>query len=301
MVDFDDDVRLDPGQVEDRRGRGGRLPGGRVAIGGGGGGILVLLIALLLGSGVLGGGGGLGGLGALDGELTGGTAPAGTDLAEACRTGADADRREDCRIIAFVNSIQTHWRSDFARRGERYAPADTVFFSGQVTTGCGAAGSEVGPFYCPPDRRVYIDLGFFRELQDRFGARGGPFAQAYVLAHEYGHHVQNLTGVLDRAGGGGTGPESAAVRTELQADCLAGVWAANAVRTGFVTGLSGTDVAEALDAAAAVGDDRIQERVTGQVIPEGWTHGSSASRQRWFTTGLRAGSPSACDTFRGPV
>jgi predicted metalloprotease len=308
MVDFDDDARLDTSQVEDRRGARGRrggglggLPMGRV--GGGGLGLVVLLVAVLLGANVLGGGGGgLGDLAALQ-DRTAGTA-AGTSAAtlRECRTGADADAREDCRVLAFINSVQSYWSGEFRSRGLRYTPATTVFYSGTTDSPCGTASAAVGPFYCPADRRVYVDLGFFAQLQEDFGASGGPFAQGYVLAHEYGHHVQELTGVLDRVTRDRrTGPQSAAVRAELQADCYAGVWAGNATAgtDPLVRNLSAQDVAEALDAAAAVGDDRIQQATQGRVTPENWTHGSAERRQAWFTRGLQGRDPGVCDTFSG--
>jgi uncharacterized protein len=286
-------ARLDTSQVEDVRGRRGGVP---IAVGGGGLGLAGIVVYLLLS--VLGGGEG-GALDDLADQTAGGnlrSAPQSEALAD-CRTGADANAEEDCRIVGYVNSIQRYWNGEL----KRYRLAPTTFFEEQIATGCGGASSEVGPFYCPRDEHVYIDLGFFDDLSSRLGARGGPFAQAYVLAHEYGHHVQNLVGTLERAGGDRQGPESAAVRTELQADCYAGVWAANAVETGFLTQPTEADVADALDAAAAVGDDRIQSRTQGQVTPESWTHGSSAQRQRWFRRGYESGEPRRCDTFRGEL
>jgi predicted metalloprotease len=283
-VRFRRGARLDTGQIEDQRG----LPGGRgVAIGGGGGAILVVIVLALLGVDINGG---------TDSLSLGTGAPSQApdeELSQACRTGSDANQREDCRIVGVVNSVQAYW-GDAVRN---YREAPTRFFTGQVSTGCGVASSAVGPFYCPSDETVFIDLGFYDDLRTQFGARGGPFAEAYVIAHEYGHHVQHLLGTDTRVGDDRQGERSGSVRLELQADCYAGVWAANAVDTGFIEDLTRQDIADGLDAAAAVGDDRIQRRATGRVDKETWTHGSAESRQRWFDTGYREGDPNACDTF----
>jgi uncharacterized protein len=289
-------ARLDPGQVTDVRGR--RMGTGGLAVGGGGLGLAALVIYLLIA--FLGGGEGLGQLAPLDEQVVGqGDTP--SEVSRECQTGQDANERQDCRIVGVVNSTQSFWDGVFERSDRQYRYADTVFFTDQVQTRCGFASSQVGPFYCPLDQQVYIDLGFFDELQSRFGAGGGPFAQAYVIAHEYGHHVQNQLGVLDRIGNDRQGPESRAVRAELQADCYAGVWAANAVETGVIEELTQADINEGLDAASAIGDDRIQEQTQGQVNPESWTHGSSEQRRRWFSRGYEEGRPAVCDTFTGSI
>jgi predicted metalloprotease len=288
-------ARLDPSQVTDVRGR--RVGRGGLALGGGGLGLAGLVIYLLFA--LLSGGEGLGQLAPLEDQQVGrGDTPG--EVSEECRTGEDANERQDCRIVGVVNSVQAFWNTVFQRSGRQYPYADTVFFTGEVQTECGFASSQVGPFYCPRDQQVYIDLGFFDELESRFGA-GGDFAEAYVIAHEYGHHVQNQLGVLERIGSDRQGPESRAVRAELQADCFAGTWAANAVETGLIEELTQADINEGLNAASAIGDDRIQEQTQGQVNPETWTHGSSEQRRRWFSRGYEEGRPAVCDTFTGSI
>jgi predicted metalloprotease len=282
---FDPNARLDPGQITDRRGMVGR---GGMALGGGGLGIAVLIVYLLLG----GNPNDLGSVLTDPGALTG---PGGTALATDCKTGQDANTRDDCRILGYVNSVQAYWSDEFSNAGETYVPVDTVLFTDATSTGCGEATADTGPFYCPTDQLVYLDLGFYDELRTRLGATGGSLAEGYVIAHEYGHHVQDLLGELD-VGGGSTGAHGGSVRTELQADCYAGVWTDHATSTGFLESISNAQIADALDAAAAVGDDRIQQETSGQVNPETWTHGSSTQRQAWFTTGYRIGDPAACDT-----
>jgi predicted metalloprotease len=296
-VRFRRNAPLDPGQITDVRGRGGFGPGG-LALGGGGLGGIALVIYVLVA--LLGGNDSLGQLGPLDNQQVGqGDTP--SEISSACRTGQDANEREDCRIVAVVNSVQKFWGGVLQRSGRQYQNVDTVFFTGHVQTGCGLADSQVGPFYCPADRLVYIDLGFFDDLQSRFGVGSAPFVQAYVIAHEYGHHVQDQLGVLKQIGNDRQGPESRAVRSELQADCYAGVWAAHAVETGLIEQLTQADINDGLDAAAAIGDDRIQEQTQGQVNKETWTHGSSEQRRRWFSRGYENGKPAACDTFSGAV
>jgi predicted metalloprotease len=297
-VRFRKGARLDPSQVEDRRGAGGMsLPGGGIAVGGGGLGVAGLVIYLLVT--LLTNGGGISGpLSNLDDRSIGTQSP--NAVSPDCRSAVDANAREDCRIVGYVNSIQDYWTGQFRANSRNYTISKTVFFDGSTQSGCGTATTDVGPFYCPVDRKVYIDLGFFDELRSRFGATGGPFAQAYVLAHEYGHHVQDLLGGLG-GGSGETGARGRSVRTELQADCLAGVWANHAVETGYLVDVTQADVADGLDAAAAVGDDRIQQQTQGRIDPDTWTHGAASQRQHWFTVGYRSGRPGACDTFGAPL
>ena len=286
-MEFEDGAQLDSSQVSDRRGLGG---GRGLVFGGGGLGIVGLIITLLLGGNPLSSG---------SADPSSQQPATSSDLAARCRTGADANRDQDCRIVGIANSVQAYWTSAFRAAGKRYTDVDTVLFTGQTSTGCGAASSDTGPFYCPADKQVYLDLGFFDDLKTKFGATGGTFAQAYVIAHEYGHHVQDLLGRT--TGGSVQGATSGSVRLELQADCYAGTWAEHAVQTGFVKPLTKADVNDGLDAASAVGDDRIQKEFQGTVRPDVWTHGSSAQRQRWFTTGYRSGDPAACDTFSGSI
>ncbi|WP_219468010.1 KPN_02809 family neutral zinc metallopeptidase [Nonomuraea rhizosphaerae] len=276
-MDFRDDVNLDSSQVEDVGGSGGGggggggFPGGMVVGGGGIVTLIVLVIVFVVNN--LGGGGG---------EQQPAVQRSPSDLSQQCRTGKDADQTEKCRVVGVVNSIQDYWKSE----ASDYRVAKTVLYSGSVRTACGAADSAVGPFYCPGDQRVYLDLSFFDQLQSQFGAKGGPFAQAYVIAHEYGHHVQNLLGALK---------EGNSVGTELQADCYAGVWAKHAVDTGFYEKpFTDAEIAEALDAAAAVGDDRIQQRTQGRVDPDSFTHGSSKQRVAALTRGYQTGDPAKC-------
>jgi predicted metalloprotease len=287
---FNDKSRLDTSQVQDRRGRGA---GTTMAVGGGGLGLVILLVALLLGvnpadlTNIIGQGI----------SPTSGNSSEINNLKADCQTGADANTRQDCRIVGYVNSIQAFWTSEFASQGSAYTSAKTVLFTGSTEGACGSATASTGPFYCPGDQMVYLDLAFFDELQSRFGAQGGPFAEAYVLAHEYGHHVQNLMGVLDNKGNSNaTGPQSASVQIELQADCLAGVWAYHATETGYLTQVTDIEIAQSLDAAASVGDDRIQSQTQGYISPESWTHGSSDQRQNALKDGLQSGDLASCET-----
>jgi predicted metalloprotease len=319
-MEFDQNAQLDTSQIDDQRGSGGGTSGGgmfgsgggRVAAGGGGLGIIGLILALIFGGGNIFGGKGGVPVPQFPSSASASTVAATQDpaadgsLAQTCRSGADANTRVDCEIVGVVNSVQNYWNDEFTRSNLQYSLSKTRFFTDNTDTGCGPASKDVGPFYCPADKMVYIDLGFFDELQSKFGAKGGPFAQAYVIAHEYGHHVQDLLGTSAAVekSGDRQGPKSGSVRLELQADCYAGVWTNHATTepqagTGrpLITNLTDADVAEGLDAAAAVGDDRIQKEFQGKVTPESWTHGSSQQRQNWFSVGYKSGNADMCDTF----
>ncbi|MGE2716524.1 KPN_02809 family neutral zinc metallopeptidase [Mycolicibacterium litorale] len=272
---------------------GGRGGGRGIAVGGGVGGLLIVVIALFLGvdPGTV--------LPQQQQIGTEGVETPGFDLSQ-CKTGADANEFVQCRVVATGNSLDAVW----SQLKPDYTRPQVEIFTGSVNTGCGPATSEVGPFYCPADQTAYFDTDFFDVLRDQFGSSGGPFAQEYVVAHEFGHHVQQLEGGLVRAQQDPEGATGGGVRTELQADCYAGVWAHYAAVTKqestgvpFLEPLTDKDIADALSAASAVGDDRIQEAATGRVNPESWTHGSSEQRQKWFTVGYQTGDPTKCDTF----
>ncbi len=294
---FDDSDRADGGQVEDRRG----FPTGRV---GGGLGVVgvIVVVAFKLLTGDTHGAAEV----VLDNTLgQGPTAPEGPAVPQAPITGTCkgvTSETDPAKFIVCVEtSVQTFWASALPRLSKSYHPSKLVLFTEQTESGCGPASAATGPFYCPADEKVYLDLGFFAELQKRFHAKGGDFAEAYVVAHEYGHHVQDILGTeakmrqLQRQNP--QARNALSVKLELQADCFAGVWGHSAYEKGKV---SSTEIADALDAAAAVGDDRIQKEMRGRVTPETFTHGSAAMRQKWFNVGMESGDPSACDTFSEP-
>lgn len=298
------EIRSDNVSAAGRGGGGGFSPrgggmggGGGLKLGGGAGCVLlvIVLIYALMGGNPM--------------ELLGGgtgqqpTAQQGSAL-DQCQTGADANERDDCLVQATIESADSLWSQLAPAAGIRFAEPQGRVFNGQVQTGCGAATADVGPFYCPADSTIYVDVSFFEELSSRFGSDGGQLAKAYVVAHEYGHHIQYLTGVMSQADRSQTGPQSDGVRLELQADCYAGVWAHHAANTVDDEGntmmepLTDQDIESALSAASAVGDDHIQGDVAGgQVQPETWTHGSSEQRRAWFTTGYEQGTVQSCDTF----
>lgn len=297
LVTFNEGGQFEGGRVRKGRGRRGAVVGGGI------GALVVALLAVFLGGGDLG-------------QLTGALGSAvqqgaGEPVGEGQEqyiddcTAQEANTGRECRLSATVQSLDAYWGRVLPEQaGVRYTLPPVESFSGSTTTGCGAASSATGPFYCPPDRTVYVDLSFFDQLSSRFGAEGGPLAEMYVVAHEVGHHVEQLSGAMDAADRGGSGPESDSVRIELMADCLAGMWAGSAATevdpdTGvtFLDPISQAQLRQALDAAAAVGDDHIQQQATGRISPEGFTHGTSDQRVRWFTVGYEGGTMADCDAL----
>lgn len=285
-------VRYGGGTGGGRGGRGGRGKG--IAVGGGIGGIFMVILLMLFGpalgidpASVLQGGGNEGTGGMPQGEVA--------DRPE-CKTGADIEQDPDCRWPAYVTAIDGFWEQNV--QGYRKSP--TQLYSGTIQTGCGTANSRMGPFYCPGDETVYIDTEFMGQLLNQLGAEGGYAAEAYIVAHEYAHHVQHLTGTLQKGRQGAqSGPKSGIVRLELQADCYAGVWFYHTMRDqkSVISKVTEEDLNSILDAARAVGDDHIQQQSMGQVIQDDWTHGSSGQRQKWLHTGFQTGDPNACNTF----
>ncbi len=296
---------VDGSQVEDRRGGGGM----RIGAGAGGLGVVGLVAYMIINAFSSGraptaeelerlrqaaqqrGSSNDNGTGAATGSKT-------TPIVGSCE--GVTSKTDPAKFIACVETnIQSFWKESFDKRGKgQYVPSKLVLFTDSTTSGCGSASASTGPFYCPADKKVFLDLGFFRELETRFGAQGGDFAEAYVIAHEYGHHVQDLLGretkMREEAARHPSDQNALSVKLELQADCYAGVWGHGAYAKGTV---EKDEIAQALDAASAVGDDRIQKEMRGRVQPETFTHGSSAMRQKWFGVGMSTGDPSQCDTF----
>ncbi len=311
---FDAGDQANGSEIEDRRGGGFRFPGGGIGAGAGGLGIIGLIVVGLVRL--------------LGGDVVVGDAPpqgqpqqpspqqpspqqqpgpvgqaqphagqGGATLGGSC-AGVTSATDQGKFIACVETNVQAFWARTLSSGAAPYRIAKLVLFTDATRSGCGTASAQSGPFYCPPDEKVYLDLGFFEELHRRFHAKGGDFAEAYIVAHEYGHHVQKLLGIEERmrsAQRARPGDRNAlSVQLELQADCFAGVWGHSAYEKGKV---ASDEIAQALDAAASVGDDRIQKEARGRITPETFTHGSAADRQRWFGRGMNSGDPKECDTF----
>ena len=294
---FNPKADISGGRVTDVRGGGGGGRMGNIPIGGitgGGIGTTIVVIIIFVITQLASGGTGAGSGGPVEQ----------TDRYDECKTGADANESADCARKAVALSLDGYWTKVLPQQtGKQLQPTQIITFTGGTTTGCGSAGADVGPFYCPTDQTIYLDTTFFQEvLEDQLGGQGGDFVEPYVLAHEYGHHIQNLLGTMSRVRTQ-SGPTSDSVRLELQADCYAGMWTRGATGTTDQSGvqifasIDEGDISEALDAAKSVGDDRIQKQGGGDVNKEQWTHGSSEERMRWFTTGYNATGIKECDTF----
>lgn len=298
---FNDNARLDTSRVGS--GGGGR---GRGPVAAGGGLVGLILFALVA-------------FGVLDPSVLGGSDPqqgqqqeqaSDADPFARCKTGADANNDDECRMVATENSLYNFWSTqpdlakDLQDAGQEFrAPEQVVIYQDVAQSACGTASNQIGPFYCPTDEKIFLDVAFYEILSEQLGSSNGALAQEYVLAHEYGHHIQNIYGVLRKSQEDPQGPDSGAVRVELMADCMAGMWMANAAETkdadgnAFLKTFSEQDINDAMSAAKSVGDDSIQQRSGQQVNPEGWTHGSSAARQAWLQRGMQAESITDCDTF----
>ena len=287
---FNERKQLDTSQVQDRR---RRSTSRSVAVGGGGLGVLLLLVYILLG----GNPSDLADVGLTNQQSSSGNYDNTTTIESKCLNGADANEKQDCRIVGYVNSIQAFWSSEFPKLGRVYDSTQTVLFSDSTQGACGFASSASGPFYCPADQLVYLDLSFFDFMQQNFGTEGGPLEEAYVIAHEYGHHVQNLFGILNTSGRiQDTGPDSQIVFTELQADCLAGIWFNHATETGYISYFTEEELTQALNAAMAIGDDMIQKQTQGYIVPDAWTHGSSQQRFNALMDGMTSGDVETCNS-----
>jgi predicted metalloprotease len=292
---FTSGSRLDPSRIQRR---GASAGAGGMAIGGGIGGLLLLVVGAFLGvdlTGIFGGGS--------SGSTVSANDPAAQQqLEQKCTTGADANASTDCLVVGTVNSLDSYWSSATPALGASFSYPQIVLFDSQTSTACGTASVQTGPFYCPTDQTIYIETNFFQILSE-FGGSTGPLAQEYVIAHEYGHHIQQLLGIFDVADRTGTGANSDSVKVELMADCLAGVWthfaatAPDASGTPFLVAPTDADINDALSAAGSVGDDNIQQASGGQANPDSFTHGTSAQRIQAFTLGYQAGSVSQCDPF----
>lgn len=276
---------IDLGQSQVNRGGGGGRGRGPIAVGGGIGGIIMLVLMLLFG----------GNLGDVLGQQPAEPQPQQTGSNE-CKGKVDIEQNRDCRWDAYDVALQTYW----SKAVQGFTPASEQLFSGQAQTACGTGSSEMGPFYCPGDKTIYIDTEFMQQLFQQLGAAGGDAAELYVVAHEYGHHISNLTGQMQKGQADReTGPKSGQVRLELQADCYAGVFFKNTMadQNSPIKTVTKDDLLRIADAAKSVGDDHIQQQQQGRVVPESWTHGSSEMRQRWVAKGFDSGNPKVCDTF----
>ncbi len=296
---FSEGTRLDPNRVQ-RRGAGGSRGG--IAIGGGIGGVIIVILALIFGidpsalnldSGTQGLGGAVG---AQDDTAQ-------QDYNARCDTAAAAEEYADCRVLPVIESLDAYWTDALPAAGFRHDLPGVVIFDQATATACGTASSATGPFYCPPDQTLYADTTFFSSLA-QFGFESGNLAEAYVIAHEYGHFIEDEMGIFDIADRSGTGANSDSVKVELMADCLAGVWVGHAATTPdpdtgipFLEPITQAQLDNALAAAASVGDDRIQETIQGEVTPHTFTHGSSEQRTQAFTTGYTNGTVASCDAF----